>query len=423
MATELKTKESGTAGKPGESTAAAPSAASARTEPLKNFVPAAVTSLLGRNLAEPGKSAGAGDAPPGGEEVQPAGEGEDQRTAAQQEQERLQALADESGKTVEEIQAEEAAAANANGNELPEQLQAEFAQWEETGGELPPALQKLIEKRIGRFVGEREELTRQLDETKSEVTRLTGELETAQAAGPVPAPVGAIDEKELAKLETASEAFVTDAEAYLGDYADDAARARIEKHMTANGQDEKGLRRQLHDVNRWLTRTAPAQRKALETFRKQETANEPIVQCRFPTLSKAGTPEAKLAAEVLQLLPELRQRSPAHKFAQGLYAAGNIVWEHFLKANGGDPAKGGDLLAALRAALNKAVPLPAPGAKPSSNGNGTLPGRAPAKVPSGSPTKAPSVTRKDAETDEASETLRKNPTADNVQRSLKIALR
>src|SRR5436190_15625493 len=127
-------QESPIAGKGGEPTAAAPSAASARPVP-SNLTPEGVTSLLNSSFAEP-------ETPPAptGEEVPPAPGSENVLPLP--------------GEPVTPEAPESPDAPTPSG--LPEHLEAEYAQWEQSGGTLPPSLQKLVEKRIGKLVGERE---------------------------------------------------------------------------------------------------------------------------------------------------------------------------------------------------------------------------------------------------------------------------
>jgi hypothetical protein len=245
---------------------------------------------------------------------------------------------------------------------------------------------------------------------------LTGELATAQSA-PAAAPANVLDEKTLTGMVDASKRFQADARAYIGGYADEQATARIEKHLETTGLDDKGLRRQLDEVNDWLTGSVPGIRQNLQQFKATEAKVTPIVKARFPTISDPTTPEGKMAAEVAKMMPELKQRSPAHAFSTAVYALGMAAYEHMAAAT-----PEGDIIAAVRDVLKKHVPLPAANGAPAKPA--ALPGKPPAKAPiAGSPVRTPSVPRKDAESENASSKLREAPTAANMEETLKLALR
>ena len=177
-----KIPESGAAAKPGEGTAQAPSPAV--NGEAKNLMPENVVALLKSDFAQSGPT----DGQTAGEEVQPGGEArkidvqpkvtpkvdqwkEPEWSADQQAWFELRAKAT----TAEEIAAAdeqapeftaeqraylektEAGSEKSETGQLPEHLEAELAQWEERGGELPVPLQKLVEKRINKIVGEREQ--------------------------------------------------------------------------------------------------------------------------------------------------------------------------------------------------------------------------------------------------------------------------
>lgn len=440
------TKESGNAGKPGESTAAASSAAQSATIDPKNLTPAGVASLLDSAFAEKPESSrqDAGSTLPG-QEVQPGGT---DKTSPKEKTAEPQWTADQAAwfdlrakaTSPEEIAAADAQAPeftpeqtawiesqNANSGtagklpdtplELPAEVLSQVQAWEDAGGALPPALQAIVDKRIGREVGKVRELEAKANQAEAEVKRLTDELAT-RGDGRPNAGVGGLDEKSLNQLVETSKKFQADARAFLGGYADEQQEARLRKHMEASGQDEKALRRQLDEVNDWLSQELPDLRNRVQTFRQTETQIAPIVTARFPSLDKKDTEEAQWAAEVARLVPELSSRTPAHKLALGVYALGKIAWDHLSKASAD-----GDVIAALRDVLTRHVPVTA-------NGNGSgkprffLPGKPPAKGPTGGRAfVAPRVNGYQAQEQAASEELRRNPTAENVISSLKIALR
>jgi len=303
---------------------------------------------------------------------------------------------------------------SAESETLPEHLEAELAQWEKTGGTLPASLQKLVEKKIGKVVGEREAQKTRADKAEAEVERLNGELQQRGNGAPAPG-VGGMDEKKLSDMVTASEKFRADARAFIGDYADEATAKRIQKHMETAGLDDKGLRRQLDDVNDWLTQGAPKIREQVQQFNETRAKIEPVVKSRFPTIGDVNTPEGKVASEISKFIPELSARSPAAKFSMGVYALGMEAWQHLSAAS-----KDGDVIAALRTVLKKNVPLP------DANGKTKLflPGRKPpgAAPRAGSPGASPRAGRRDAQEAEASEKLKSGGTAEDMEATLKAAL-
>ena len=430
-------QESGNAGKPGETTAAAGAAQSATVDP-KNLTPAGVASLLDSAFAE-----SAGPPPAAGQEVQPvAKSGGDKHTPPKGDTAEPQWTADQTAwfeLRAQAVTPAEIAAADAQAPEfseterawierqqsdgsdksdqsaLPPEVLNQVKAWEDTGGALPAALQAIVDKRIGREVGKVKELETRATRAESEVQRLTTELETRTAERGT-AAAGAYDEKSLTALVNASKTFQADARAFLGGYADATQTARLEKHMTATGQDDNALRRQLDEVNDWLTQEVPVLRQRVQAFRQQEAQIAPVMQARFPSLEQKDGEDAKFAAEVLRFVPDLAQRTPAHKLALGMYALGRVAWEHLTKASAE-----GDVIEALKGVLTAHVPLP-------TNGNGKgkffLPGKAPRKTaPAGGAFTAPRAEANQARETAASEELRKNPTAENVTESLRIALR
>lgn len=299
---------------------------------------------------------------------------------------------------------------------MPEHLEAELAQWEEAGGTLPASLQKLVERRIGKVVGEREAAETRATTAEAEITRLQGELEVRGQKAEVRSPMD--NEQQLTAKVNASRKFLKDARPYVGGYASEEQKARVAEFMAKGGLDENGLRQMMDEVGDWLTTEVPQQMQQIQQFKQQEAEATPIMAARFPTLAKKDSPEAKTAAEILQLIPELKSRTPAHGLAIGTYVLGKIAAEHLLAMS---PT--GDMVAALKTLLAKHAPLPVKG--PNGVGKpGALPGRAPVKLPTGgTPAAAPRVNGKQAELDQASAELEKNPTVENVTKSLRIAFR
>ena len=433
-------KAPGAGAKPAEATPQRETPAANGAIDKKNLTPAGVSSLLSTEFAKQPEAAPTGEAKKSGEEVQPEKKAEIIDKAAEPKWSddkkawfELRAKAT----TPEEIEAADAQApeftaeerewieANPDGGSaeeevhggtLPEHLEAELAEWEKTGGTLPASLQKLVEKKIGKVVGEREAQKTRADKAEAEVARLNGELQQASQQQRPTAGVGGMDEKKLSDMVTASEKFRADARAFIGDYADEATAARIQKHMETAGLDDKGLRRQLDEVNDWLTQGAPKVQAQLRTFNETRAKIEPVVKSRFPTIGDVNTPEGKTVAEIGKFLPELTSRSPAAKFSLGVYALGMAAWEHL-----GAASKDGDVIAALRTVLKKNVPLP------DANGKTKLflPGKKPpgAAPRAGSPGASPRGTRKDAQEAEASEKLKSGGTAEDMAQTVAAALK
>lgn len=413
-------------------------AANPRTIDPKNLTPDGVASLLDSAFAEPDNP----EAKPAGEEVQTAGKADktppkensaepdwspdqkawfDLRRKATTPEEIAEADAQAPEFSEEQrawIEAQpEAGSQKSDGGELPSEVLAQVKAWETAGGALPPALQAIVDKRIGREVHKSKEIEQRATAAEAEVERLNAELETRNSERGA-APSGVMDEAALGKLTNASKAFLADARPYVGGYATEEQTARMEKFMQERGLDDKALRQQMDTIGDWLTDEAPAQRQRLAAFKQQQAQAEPIVAARFPGLNDKNSETAKVAAEVVKMMPELASRTPAAKLALGVYALGKLAFEHLSKAN-----NEGDVVAALQEVLTKHVPLPVNG-----NGNGHgkffLPGRAPKPAPTGRPMIAPRVNGNRAGQEEAaSEELRKNPSADNVTESLRIALR
>lgn len=300
--------------------------------------------------------------------------------------------------------------------ELPAEVLEQVQAWETAGGALPPALQSIVDGRIKRELGKVKDLEARATTAEAEVQRLTTELDGNK--GPRAETAGGTDEKSLDALAKASKAFQADARAFIGGYADEKQTQRIEKHMESTGMDEKGLRRQLDEVNDWLTNDLPQKRQAVQAFKAAEAEVSPIVKARFASLEKADGEEAKWAREIAQLIPELSQRTPAHKLAVGVYALGKVAWDHLSQAS-----KDGDVIESLRGLLQRHVPL----TKTGTNGTpkpGVLPGKAPVKTPTGSPLASTrTAPSRQAEQEEASRKIQENPTAENVTESLRMALR
>lgn len=390
----LPTKESPNAGKGGEPTAAA-GAVSARQVPA-NLTPDGVTSLLSSSFAEP-------ETPPEpGLEVPPVATGAVEVPPGETPEEIPPVTPDPSAEVVPVV------------GTLPEHLEAELAQWEERGGALPASLQKLVERRIGKVVGEREAAETRATTAEAEVSRLTTELASKGEGRGAPASVPA--EARLQASVAASTKFLKDARPYVGGYATPEQKARVEKFMQDASLDDNGLRQRMDEVTDWLTIDVPKQEKQITEFKQQEAQFAPLMAARFGSLRKKDSPELKIAGEILSIFPELTTRTPGHGLALGTYVLGKIAAAHLLAAS-----KDGDVVETLKALLTKHAPIPAKGAaaKP-----GVLPGKAPARVPTGgSPIAGRAPNGAAVQQDQASQELRDNPTAENVEKSLRMALR
>ncbi len=129
--------------------------------------------------------------------------------------------------------------------------------------------------------------------------------------------------------------------------------------MQSRGLDAKGLKRELRQANAFLTQDLPQLREQVQKFKAAEAQLAPAARARFPWLADKSRPEYALAQSVLGLMPEIRQRTPAHETVQGTYVLGLKVLEA-LNAAGHE----GDAAAALTPLLEKAFPPLVPGTKP-----------------------------------------------------------
>ena len=415
-----KSKESPNAGKGGETTAAAGAASSRTSNGHVNLTPVSVASLLSSAFAVPDATRKAA-----GQEVQPAARADDDETppaATPPETE-----TPETPETPEVNQTAEGGEQTVEGGEqkaeatgvLPEHLEAELAQWEAAGGTLPASLQKLVERRIGKVVGEREAAATRATAAEAEATRLAGELaavRSQKAEGGTRMPMDTAE--ALAAKVAASKKFLKDARPFVGGYANEDQKTRLEALMQQNRIDENGLRQMMDEVSDWLSLEVPQQQQALQQFKQAEAQVAPIMASRFASLAKKDSPEAKVADEILQMFPEIKSRTPAHGLAIGTYVLGKIAAEHLLAAS-----PEGDMVEALKGLLTKYAPIPLT----SANGKvrpGALPGKVPLRSPVMGSAPAPArVNGRAVELDQASQELRENPTMENVTRSLKIALR
>jgi hypothetical protein len=335
-------KESGAAGKPGESTAAA------EKMPL---TASGVENLLKVDFA-------ADDAKP---ETAPAKEipaAAEPGVDEDPEKEKIVELpkGDEPEKPVEaEPKAEDdPEKAKADETPLPEDAQAALTAWEETGGPLPPALQTLVDKRIGKLTGARDAEKTRADQAVAELAKVTAEAETLRNDPHRPAhvPITVVDDQVLTRLGATAKTFMAEAEAYLDDTATEPERTRVERYMAAQKLDTNGLKRAVRETSHWVAEELPAQRQAVQTFRQAEAAVEPVVSAQFPWLNDKASPEFAKAQQVLGIMPELRQRTPAHRVAAGTYVLGLEVMDHLAKAGVKT-----DAAAAVREALLKAFPI------------------------------------------------------------------
>lgn len=349
MDTKTTSKESGAEVKPGESTPV--------TE-LKEFTASSVEELLKSELAT--------DAPepetPPAPEIPAAGASDVTETETETVVEVLtdgqQAETKDEGESKSEDEGEKAP----EETPLPEALQSELAAWEETGGALPAALQAVVGKRIGKLTGARDAEKLRADQAEAKLAAVTAEAEALRADPNRPAtavPVTVLDERVVTQYAATAQKMAAEIESYLDDSATDEERERVEKFMSSRGLDAKGLKRELRQTNQFLTQELPELKKQVQTFKQQEQTFEPVAKARFPWLDDKARPEYAKAQEMLGIMPELRQRTPAHKIALGANVLGLKVLEA-LNAAGIE----GDALAALTPILAKSFPAKGTVAKP-----------------------------------------------------------
>lgn len=326
------------------------------------------------------------------EAAEAAATAETDEEKAAREAEEATARENETAEEKEAREEAEAAAAGAANEEVPEALATAIEEWEAAGGgELPAALQGLVEKRINKIVGERE--TEKTARAAAEAKVV--ELEAALEKGPIaPAPnVGmGLDEKGLTKLEGTVRQLLNDAENYLDDSATPEEKGRVEEYMESQRLDAKGLKRQVRELGGWL-QGVPGERARIQQFQAEEAKLEPEVKGLFPWLDNKAAPEYRQAQEVLQLLPELRQRTPAHRVALGVYVLGLKELAKLKAAKQGQPAKA------------------------------SVPAKVPPKTPAGGAATGRAVNGKQKSEETARQALEQAPTRANVTALLKQSLR
>ena len=392
-------KESGAAGKPGESTAAKTEVtltASGMADLLKSeFAGAGAIPEKEETETTPGT-----EIPPAAEShVAPAGEEIVETTEAP--------TAEAAAKSSEDEQNGE----KATEAPLPADAQAALAAWEEAGGPLPKPLQALVDKRIGKLTGARDAEKLRADKAEAELQRVAAEAEALRNDPNRPAtaaPAAILDEKSLAQLAGTAEKFLAEAENFLDDSATEDERARVERYMQSERLDVNGLKRRVRETNAWLTRELPTQRQQVQTFKAAEARNEPLVKAVFPWLDDKASPEYARAQQAMTLMPELRARTPDHRVALGTFVLGVKVMEHLAKA-----AVNSDAGAALETALAKAFPItgkPTPAATKAP----------PPKAPAG--TSATTKPTKPAKDDAARQSFNKTPTRQTATELARAAL-
>ena len=350
-------KESGAAGKPGESTAVTEKitlSASGMESLLKSeFAQAEDASDPTTEAANEIPAAEVNGEAQGQEAEQGEGQGEEGR-----------------GESGEAAAADAAPAQSATGEEaeavegeapLPADAQAALDKWAETGGPLPPALQAVVGKRIGKLTAARETEKARADQAEAALAAAKAEAEALRNDPNRPAhatPPTVLDEKSVATMAATAQKMVTEIENYLDDSATDDERGRVERFMQSRGLDAKGLKRELRTTNAFLTQELPQLREQVQRFKQQEAQLTPVAKARFPWLDDKARPEYAQAQQVLGLMPEIVQRTPAHKVAVGTYVLGLKVLEA-LNAAGLD----GDATAALGPVLAKAFPAKGSAAK------------------------------------------------------------
>ena len=372
---EKNKRESCGAGKPGESTAevGANAAGNGSEAAEANVLTSSeVARLLRGDLSETSGDPGAGKSE-GRDPKSDGDEGEDPEAGKSEggdpksdgdEGEDPEAEKSEGGDP--KAEGEELEAAD-GGEELPKRLQAELDAWEERGGgRLPEALQALVDKRIGKLTGDREEEKAGREKAEARVAELEA-LVKSKAAGAAPSgPMAYATEQELDTAQERAQGFVSDVENYLDDAASEAERVRVERYMERSGLDAKALKREMRNVNAFLTTQLPKEREALKQFRAMEAQAAPVAKQHFSFLEDKQSPEHQFANEVLAMMPDLRSRTPAHELVLGIWALGRREYEKLLapaaKGNGKavarvpikTPTSGGTAPPARRAAPKEA---------------------------------------------------------------------
>jgi hypothetical protein len=228
--------------------------------------------------------------------------------------------------------------------ELPQGLQAELEAWESKGGgTLPTSLQALVDKRIGKLTGEREEHKAAREKAETKVAELEQKLQQ-QPASSGPVKGGISTEKELDEAERNGRGFVNDVENYLDESATEEERGRVERHMERTGKDLKALKREAREINQFLASSLPAERQALKEFRAVESQSRAMAEKLFPFLKDKASSQYAFTREVLDLFPDLDRRTPGHLMALGTWALGRQAVEKMLteqaKGNGGGARPG-----------------------------------------------------------------------------------
>lgn len=377
--TQTDIRESGKRGSPENQ----PRAGAARSPEADTLTSSGIASLLKSEFAaqdKPEESPGNDEVPPGEE----AGSTDDAGAAEA---------------TAENAEHAEATAGTeqTEQGQLPQELQAAIEQWEEQGGgELPQVLQELVNRRIGKLTGEREEHRTARETAEARVRELEQQVEQLQASPErtVAAPAGPTDPKALDKLEKTTRGFLSDAENFLDGTATEEEQGRIERYMQENRLDEKGLKRMVREVSMFLTTDLPEQKRAAQSFRQAEAQAEPMAKKYFPWLYDKAAPEYARAQEVLQTMPDLPSRTPLHKLITGVYVLG---LKEFDRLRAGGNGKG-----------------------QMANGKARPPARTPA---TGAAPPKPRASAGPAEEEDARRQFNERPTAQNVEKLLKLGLR
>jgi hypothetical protein len=409
MTNGTNNKESGKAGKPGETTAnlevghrpgSSTGAAAGKTadEARLTLTSGGIASLLKSAFAADRSEAEAG------EEVQPAAEqpaDDTQNAEGAEEQEGAQGAENEAGAEAEGAAEPEGEAGPEAEAEAAEGEPAETAEDAEEGQlEGAPAS---VQKRIDKLVAQRETAKTEAQTAQAEVERLKAELDAERQRGPeraAPALPGALpDEKSLANNEATFRRFEADAENYLDETATPEEEARIKGYMESNRLDVSGLKRQLREVKRELQQI-PQQRQRLTEYRKAETMANQVAAKYCPWLSDKTSPRYQKAQEILRDAPWLSQATPAHQLALAAQVLGAEMIEQMIKGGTGKGAGGGQ---------PKVLPKV----------------KAPPKVPAAGAA-APAAARTNgrvAEEESVRQQFQKAPTRESVTKLLKIGLR
>lgn len=307
-----------------------------------------------------------------------------------------------------ESQEQDQEAGSGEQGQLPQELQAAIEQWESAGrGELPAVLQSLVDRRIGRLTGQREQERTAREAAEARATELEARLTAAeskeQGAGSQSQIPGPGTEKELGEMERAANGLLADAENYLDETATEDEVKRVEAFMGGQHMDKNALKRFSRDISRWINQELPKQRQALASFKADEAKLEPEARKLFPWLWDKASKEYGQAQDVLRVMPDLVRRTPGHRMALGIYVLGLKALEAMKKGDQGTTDQG------TKGPTTKTATAKAPVKTP---GNGAA-----------APRVATAANGKERLEEAARVKLRENPSRANVTELLRQTLR